>query len=429
MTGTEDREPGQEEMLSIDLTDYIEPAAGSVPMPAVPRRSEPPPAPGAISERLPRPRWAFGGSEVLSDTGEWVNSGYLAAVEHELNMLRVRAEARRRHLAETQPPEPFDIGLLGDLLDLEAELPPRIEACLPGDAGMLLIAQRKAGKSTLSLNLSRSLVTGEPFVGSLAVRPIEATSRIGFLNFEVTGRTFARWADEVGVPRNRMVIVNLRGKRNPFTRDEDLAQLGAALRAHAVETLIVDPFSKAFAGCGDPNDNGAVESWLSKLDRFARSTVGARDVILTAHAGHQGEHVRGASTLEGWADSIVMLTRQNDTRYLSAEGRDVELSESALDYDPDTRRLLLRGGSRTETQYDHALGLIIRLLNDKGVAMSGREIETALGGVLERGTVRAALDHGHRVHRVMWSPAPRRAHPWSVLPESVEVSGDNAASD
>ena len=96
-------------------------------------------------------------------------------------------------------------------------------------------------------------------------------------------------------------------------------------------------------------------AFLTDLDRFARSEVGALDLILTTHAGWNAERTRGSSALEDWADSVVTMTRgsgkDEDTRYLRAIGRDVHLDEDQVHFDPATRLLSLTGtGSRKDTR-------------------------------------------------------------------------------
>ena len=120
-----------------------------------------------------------------------------------------------------------------------------------------------------------------------------------------------------------------------------------------MECVIVDPFGRAYGGTNQ-NDSGEVGAFLTDLDRFARSEVGALDLILTTHAGWNAERTRGSSALEDWADSVVTMTRgsgkDEDTRYLRAIGRDVHLDEDQLDFDPQTRLLSLAGtGSRKDT--------------------------------------------------------------------------------
>ena len=107
------------------------------------------------------------------------------------------------------------------------------------------------------------------------VDPIEG--RVALLNYEVSGPTVARWAADHGVPVDRFVIVNLRGRRNPLAHPEDRAKLAGILRAMKVQSVIVDPFGRAYTGSSQ-NDSGEVGAWLVSLDRFVRSEVGARDL-------------------------------------------------------------------------------------------------------------------------------------------------------
>jgi RecA-family ATPase len=220
---------------------------------------------------------------------------------------------------------------------------------IPWEAGTELVAQRKTGKTTLLLNLARSLFTGEEFLGKFGVRPIDG--EIAFLNFKVSAAQLARWAADVGISPDQFYIVNLRGRRNPFSNTEDRQRLAATLKARGTEAIFCDPFGRAYTGQSQ-NDPGEVGAWLVELDLFARGEVGALDVVLSAHAGWNGERTRGSSALEDWADSIITMTRDDSKdgtgeRFLRAIGRDVDLEEDQLTYDANTRTLTLVGtGSR-----------------------------------------------------------------------------------
>ena len=269
-------------------------------------------------------------------------------------MQRKRADAAASELwiAEQQarsPGEPFDAGTLAEILARPPTPPHRVEHLIPWEASTLLVAQRKTGKTTTVLNLCRALLLAEPFLGQLQTRPLGGD--IALLNFEVSAAQLARWAADVGVPADRLYLVNLRGRRNPLTSGQDREQLAQQLRARGVETVVVDPFGRAYTGASQ-NDAGEVGAWLIQLDQFTRSEVGAQDLILTAHAGWNGERTRGSTALEDWADSIITLTRDDGEdgegqRYMRAIGRDVDLEEDQLTYDPETRLLSLAGaGSR-----------------------------------------------------------------------------------
>lgn len=372
---------------------------------------------------LPRPHRLFGGAEVLSENGEWVDAAYEAAIQYETTMLQVRQEARKRFQKEQEPLPAFDIGTLGEILARDPEPTPRIERFLPASAMLLIIATRKTGKTTLVLNLIRSLLSGEPFLGHLEVQAIGERRRVAILNFEVSSATFAKWAAESGIPHDRLVVVNLRGKRNPFTSAEDLEMLGAELRRREVESLVVDVFGKAFDG-DDENSNSQVRGFLLKLDRWARDVVEASDVILTAHAGKSGDSARGASELEGTPDSFAYLTRVGDgptaVRYLRAEGRDVDFSQQALAYDSETRILSIAGsGSQKDANHAEALEQIERLLRDAGAPMSGRQVAAAVTGKIAKNEVARVLEYGEEEGRLEWQRGPRGAQMWSLVSSPV----------
>lgn len=296
---------------------------------------------------------------------------------------RMVAEALRA--AEQGPQRAPDGGFLRELLARPDEPSWRVHGLIPADAGTLVVAARKTGKTTFNLNLARSLLTGEDFLGRFEVEPIEGI--VAVLNFEVGGKTFARWANEHGIDPDRLYVENLRGRRNPFRHPEDRAVLAEKLRDHGTEALIVDPFGRAYTGKSQ-NDPGEVTAWLVALDEFARSEVGARDVILNAHAGWNGERTRGSSSLEDWADVFVTMTRDADDdaqRFIKAEGRDVLLDEDRLDFHAGTRTLSLAGvGSRRQVKDEKKVAelavLVVRAAREHPGA-SLRTIESAVKGM------------------------------------------------
>jgi hypothetical protein len=282
---------------------------------------------------------------------------YDAEVKEALHLMKVRKAALELLRAESEPPAPpFDAGLLGEILARPPDPPMRVDGLIPWDSSALVVAARKTGKTTLDLNLTRCLLTGDDFLGRSPVRPIEGI--VGILNFEVSAAMLGRWADEHGIDRERFYMVNLRGRRNPFTHPHDRAVLAEDLAGRGVESLIVDPFGRAYPGKSQ-NDPGEVGAWLVDLDKFARGEVGAKDVILSAHAGWNGERTRGSSALEDWADVILTMTRDSDDdslRFLKAEGRDVDLAEDQLVFDQSSRTLSLAGtGSRKKGKDDRKL--------------------------------------------------------------------------
>lgn len=327
-------------------------------------------------------------------------------ITQEVRRLRVRQEARKRLHREGRAGGVARVESLEEALLRPPAAPYRVARLLPSDASMLVVAQRKTGKSTWALNLCHSLITGDPFLGSLDVLPITGT--VAYLNYEVSGYTLASWANDIGVDPKRCFLVNLRGLPNPLDDPEEAAALAAELRMRNVETIVVDTFTRAYTGTSE-NDAGEVGAWLNRLAQWARGQAGARDLILTAHAGWSGDQgrgtrARGSSALEDWPDSIVYLTRTGDDedgpRYMRATGRDVDLPEDALDFDDNTRRMTLTGtGSRKQAsegqRVEAALGPVFDfVLRNPG--SSTAEIERGLGkrkGSVT-GAVKSLVDEG-----------------------------------
>lgn len=350
-------------------------------------------------------------------------------VNYELGKLRAKEEARRLFNQERRGADaPFDAGTLSEILGRPEEPVARVQSLVPWEASTLVVAQRKTGKTTLLLNLTKCLLTGEPFLGVLPVRPVAPDASVALLNFEVSAAQLARWASEVGVPSERLFLVNLRGRRNPLTITDDRAALAALLKERRVESILVDPFGRAYSGTSQ-NDAGEVGSWLISLDQFAREEVGALDLVLAAHAGWNGERSRGSSALEDWADSIINLTRSESTgdRYIRATGRDVELEEDRLEFDPETRALSLSGsGSRQESQrHDRLRALAIQAMGiiEAEPGLSSTAIaEKLVGG--QRNDKLAAIKTLVTNGKVRTEPGPRRSllhYAVSVVPSGTDA--------
>lgn len=287
-----------------------------------------------------------------SDLGRVAATGELdpALVAAEVQRELVRREAKRAVRRLTEPPVVNTPVLsLAAVLALPPEPPMRVAGLIPADALTLIVGQAKAGKTTFALNLAKSLLTGRAFLGAFPVVPV--TGCVTMLNFEVSNRTLARWADEAGIDHDRFRLVALRGVGNPLDDPEARTQLAVALRAANTETLIVDPFSQAFSG--DENSTAEVGAFLRDLVRWAYEEAGVRDLVLVAHAGHNGERVRGNSRLLGDPDAIITLTydEQGEDRFMKAMGRDVSVHEDRLEFDQATRTLTRTGdGGRRDVE-------------------------------------------------------------------------------
>ncbi len=289
------------------------------------------------------------------------------ALEAEINLQRIRRQARR-HLENEdatasfrEPPSTFS--LVEELQIPDEPVIYTVDQVMPTGANVLLTAQYKAGKTTLANHLTACLADQEKFLGTF---PITAPDgRIALFNYEVDERQYRRWLRQLGIAAEPLVsVLNLRGYRLPLTSRHVEDWIVAWLAARDIAVWFVDPFARAFIGSGtSENDNTEVGRFLDTLD-VIKTRAGVSQLVLPTHTGRaefeEGqERARGATRLDDWADVRWMLTKdENDVRYFSATGRDVEYPEAALVYDETTRRLRINGGSRKsarETKLDSAI--------------------------------------------------------------------------
>jgi hypothetical protein len=286
----------------------------------------------------------------------------------------------------------FGLGLLADVS--ESEVRWRITGVLPEDGRGLLIAKKKVGKTHLAVNLAWSLLTGEPFLGVFGV---QRAARVAYVNGEVSAAMFAGWARDVGIPGDRLVLANTRGRPNPVRDDATAGQFAAALHAFAPDVLVLDTFGRFFTGHSQ-DDASDVAAFLNRLDLLAE-LAGVHEVLLVAHAGwSEHNRARGSSALEDWPDSIIRLTAIEQDgvpveRFVSADGRDVDVEERRLRYDPQTRRLSLADGTRAETRAEVRVADLAKrvpgLLTDEPLTKT--ELAAALGH--RRSDAFKAVDH------------------------------------
>lgn len=331
--------------------------------------------------------------------------------------LQVDGEARRRvdlaRAAEDWAP-PAEHGTLADELAEElAPTPWLIEGLLPEGANLLVAAEAKAGKSTLALNMARALVDGTPLFGHLDVR---RASRVGWWNLELNRPTAIGWLRDLAVSRTAdLAVLHLRGHPMPLMTPTAQEWAVGWLKRNEVDTWIVDPLGALYDG--DENDNSAVRDYLKVLDQI-RLRAGVGQLVVITHTGHQAAvtdnvRTRGASVFLGWPDVLVQYRKGTkdegtaDKRYLSAFGRDVELPEAGLDYDPSGRSLVWAGGSRredgAETRARRAYDQVGPLLASLGRQPNKGELVAAIGGNAQRARkdIELAVQRGWLVETAM----------------------------
>ncbi|MGW3365962.1 AAA family ATPase [Streptosporangium canum] len=303
--------------------------------------------------------------EAALTADDLVQRRYEREVEAEARKLRVREDASRRVRQErTAALEEPELITLDDFLAVEDEPTLyRIQGLWPVGGRILPAAQFKAGKTTLIGNLVRALVDKEDFLGAFPVTPPDG--RIVIIDNELDQRMLRRWLREQNITNTgRVAILSLRGKVGTFDiLDPDTrARWANKIRAAEGSIVILDCLRPVLDALG-LDENRDAGRFLVAFDTLL-AEAGASEAAIVHHMGHAGERSRGDSRLLDWPDVTWRLVREKGddgetdpsaARYFSAYGRDVNVPEGLLEYDPTDRRLSLVGGSRRDAKASEVL--------------------------------------------------------------------------
>lgn len=294
--------------------------------------------------------------------------------------MRLRREATRLLDAEERPPPapPASTALKALLAEEPNTAKYRIGKMWPTDGKILITAPRKAGKTTLVGNLVRSLADGVPFLGSnilldghpgFEVSPLSGR-KVMLLDFEMTRDMLREWlADQRIQTPDAVRVEMMRGRTWDMRNHTERDRWAAYLRELDVGVLIIDPIGPVLHGLGiEENSNSEVGAVLTALDRLCLDG-GVDELACVHHAGHGAEQrSRGASVFVGWPDAFWELKRDTEddsnSRFLFAEGRDVLLPETALNYDCTTRRLSLGTGGRVAARVARDAEIITAIVTE-----------------------------------------------------------------
>ncbi|GAA1994235.1 hypothetical protein GCM10009799_20410 [Nocardiopsis rhodophaea] len=345
-------------------------------------------------------------------------------VAEEVERLEVREEARRRVRARQRPTDAPHLVALDEFLSVDD--PPqryRLHDLWPLGGRVMLAAQFKAGKTTLVGNLLRSLTDGDAFLGRFGVEPLADGRRVVVIDDELDERMIRAWLRDQNITRTgRAAVLSLRGKLasfdilDPHTR----SRWADALRDAGAEVVVLDCLAPLLDALGLSEDKEAGQL-LVAFDELL-DEAGVSEAVVVHHMGHSGERTRGASRLRDWPDVEWRLVREKGDdgetdpaapRYFSAYGRDVEIPESALTFDPENRRLTLSGGSRAGVRLRGAREAIVELLTARP-GLSGRAIEVELADEFKQKDIRSALKGAVSEGQIHTAPGPRRSTLHSV---------------
>ena len=309
--------------------------------------------------------WAPKLIDAEDDVSGGDDAGFDREVQRRRRALRVARAAERAEAADgwTLPPISDEI-----VAELEKGVPAItyvVEGLAPKGSNVLLVAERKVGKTTLVMNLVVAAVRGEKFLDRYAISLPEGSS-VTYLNFELDREQANRWLEEMGAGQREdsnlpLYVENWKGYRIPLPAEHVEDALVDLLLVRRSSMLVIDPYGAMISH--EENSNTDVREWTNAIDRIARR-AGLQLVVIAAHSGSssigaEDVRVRGAYRLEDWMSVKWSYTHAGEvneqdpldtSRYLAAWGRDVSVPGFELAYDPVRRKVVAAAGGRSKIE-------------------------------------------------------------------------------
>ncbi|MFG1933032.1 AAA family ATPase [Mycobacterium sp. NPDC048908] len=314
-----------------------------------------------------------------------------------------RVDAKRLEAAQAWTPPAYPVSAYEQL----AEQPPEVGWIFRDLwSGIAQVnAQKKSGKTTLLLNAAASLVTGEPFLRRFEVN-VDTDCRVGYLNMELTKGQFNRWLADMALPDDALKRLHLYHGREygrlDLTNDAAAEWIIQWLRDAGITVLLMDPLGSFYDQPSGGDPNAAYLRWWARLEHVVLQAE-LCGVLIAHHAGYSedgGNRARGASAMMDKPD-VNMTYRyeigvgnhtdapSDNKRYLSAFGRDVDVSEFEIGYNLRTRTLRATGGgSRAASAIDRyalkAYDTVVSYTNQQKQHGSDGPIELNAGELSEK---------------------------------------------
>ncbi|MEV6621018.1 bifunctional DNA primase/polymerase [Amycolatopsis sp. NPDC051106] len=265
--------------------------------------------------------------------------------------LNLQAHQRARaELAAAEWSPPVSLGSLADQFAVEDEpVAHFVEDLAHVDSNVLLIAQWKAGKTTLGFNLAKASVDGVKFLDRYAVHLPDGPdalrpATVAYFNFEVSQRMAKKWLRDMEIEHPEHIHVeHLQGVPLPLTSRTVEEWTVEYLRSRNVSVWMLDPLGAAYEG--EENSNTEMREWLKTVDRI-KKRAGVSVAVVMVHTGathEEGFRARGATRQMDWLDVQWAYRHGGDgveippdsKRYLRAFGREIDThGEISLDFDP-----------------------------------------------------------------------------------------------
>jgi hypothetical protein len=271
----------------------------------------------------------------------------------------------------------------------------RIKDLLTMHGNVLISAYRKAGKSSLIINLMAALTSDAKFLGQFACKPVDG--RVQYVNLELYQSMLWHYCQNMGlrIDNEDVLIQDYLGRATEFMLADDQWRewYVEQLVQDEVKALIIDPIHPLVALQGtQSNDNDESRTVMELLGNIARMAE-LDHLFVVDHTGHaEKQRARGASAKEDWADILWNVQRgaedSGNDRYLDVTGRGV-IGHASYEMDRNGR---LTGSQAIATPEGKVplSGKIRAELERAGRALTAKELATALD--YDRSTVTDKLN-------------------------------------
>ena len=329
----------------------------------------------------------MGDDPCISDVEEI--SEFERKVREEVERIEIRDEAKirvmSRRAGELEVPELVTSWQAA--LEVEEDVEWAVEGLIPQDSVVVLSAEKKAGKSTLSHQLIRSMWFESPFLGTLTAH--KPRGSVVLIDFELSRPQLGKWLARNHIAtQDGIYVSSLRGKAKDFNiaNPKHRAAVAEELKEKKCSVLVLDPVGPYFRslGCDEQSNSemGAAFDHLISLKVEAEIDT----LILTLHAGHGDKgRARGASVLMDIPDVNMSLQKTGNgsaVRTFSATGRDVDVDTISFQYDTDTGELVLIDDKDAKEQSRHEdAAFVLRYLDAAPGASKNQIVKSLTNGL------------------------------------------------
>lgn len=314
------------------------------------------------------------------------------AAEITINMDAKDLATKRRAIRDWEPPT--DEGSLAEQFASPIpQAPALVDKLVPGSGVTLFLAQYKAGKTVLMVNLIKAITTGEKFLRQFDTTKVEGG--VAMWNMEVHPAQLNGWFESIGLPEEAAKNVypkHLNGSGMDLSQEIVADWAVEWLQERDVKVWIIDPMSKLFQG--DENSNTEMNAWFRAVREIAKR-AGVDSTVIVHHTGHNaGFRGRGASAIMGDPDALIAYWHGGEhgaiptgPRYMSGMTRQFgQIEEMTIEHDNETQEVWWNpdAGSFAENKAVEnsrmAYNATAKLLAEEGVtAVNTKAIQNALG--------------------------------------------------